>query len=542
MSHSGWRAYAAAGAALGITYYLVPPVSAKLVVWPAIGLSSAAAVVAGTRRNRPARPLAWYLLAAGQALSVAGDTLFNAQGRPLHAGTGLTAASDLFYLAFYPCMIGGLLLLVRARGPGRDTASLTDATILATGLALLAWVFLVAPHVRDGDLTVPQRALSLAYPLGDVPLLAVAARLAVGPGRRPPAWWLLTGSVTALLAADVTHGLLQLSSRWRGDGPAALGLLAFHVGCGVTALHPSMVRLSEPAPRNVRPLRGRLLLLTGASLLAPAVLAVQAARHQPLEVPVVVGGSAVLFLLALARMRGLAGELALQQERKRVMQSVLRMTEAERSRLAADLHDGPVQQLTALLYGLELTRHHIRQGETAAAESLLGTLEEKAAGEIHGLRLLMTQLRPPALDDLGLTSALESQGKSFEAATGVTTTVRVDLDADLAPELETVLYRVTQESLNNAGKHAKASQVSVRLTAVDRRVALRVSDDGAGFDLSRASELLHQGHFGLVSMRERVEMVGGRLTVDSSPGRGTTVAVELDRLPRSPGRATGRRR
>ena len=530
MSHSGWRAYAAAGAALGITYYLVPPVIAKLVVWPAIGLSSVAAVVAGTRRNRPARPLAWYLLAAGQVLFVAGDTLFNAQVRLLHAEPGLPAASDLFYLAFYPCMIGGLLLLVRARSPGRDTASLIDATIVATGLALLAWVFLVAPHVRDSDLTVPQRALSLAYPLGDVLLLAVAARLAVGPGRRPPAWWLLTGSVTALLAADVSHGLLQLSGRWQGGGgPADLGLLAFHVGCGVTALHPSMVRLSEPAPLNVRPPRGRLLLLTGASLLAPAVLAVQAARQQPLEVPVVVSGSAVLFLLVLARMRGLAGELALQHERKRVMQSVLRMTEAERSRLAADLHDGPVQQLTALLYGLELTRHHIRQGEAAAADSLLATLEEKAAAEIHGLRLLMTQLRPPALDDLGLTSSIESQGKSFEAATGVSTTVQVDLDADLPPELETVLYRVTQEALNNAGKHAMASQVSVWLTVVDRHVTLRVSDDGAGFDLSRASELLHQGHFGLVSMRERVEMVGGRLTVDSSPGRGTTVAVELDR-------------
>jgi signal transduction histidine kinase len=530
MSRSRWQAYAVAGAALGITYHLVPPVIARLVVWPAIGLSSAAAVVAGARRNRPARPLAWYLLAAGQVLLVAGDTLFNAQVRLLHADPGLPAASDLFYLAFYPCMLGGLLLLVRARSPGRDTASLIDATIVTTGLALLTWVFLLAPQVRGSDLTVPQRALSLAYPLGDVLLLAVAARLAAGPGRRPPAWWLLSGSLTALLAADVGHGL-QLSGRWQGGGAANLGLLAFHLGCGVSALHPSMVWLSKPAPPRVRPPRDRLLPLTGASLLAPAVLAVQAARHQPLEVPVVVGGSAVLFLLALARMRGLAGELALQHERKRVMQSVLRMTEAERSRLAADLHDGPVQQLTALLYGLELTRHHLKQGEKAAAESLLATLEEKAAAEIHGLRLLMTQLRPPALDDLGLTTAIESQGKSFEAATGVPTTVRVDLDADLPPELDTVLYRVTQESLNNAGKHAKASQVSVLLTAVDRRVTLRISDDGAGFDLSRASELLQQHHFGLVSMRERVEMVGGRLTVDSSPGHGTTVAVELDRPP-----------
>jgi signal transduction histidine kinase len=237
-----------------------------------------------------------------------------------------------------------------------------------------------------------------------------------------------------------------------------------------------------------------------------------------------------LFLLALARMSGLAGELAVQHERKRVMQSVLRMTEAERSKLAADLHDGPVQQLTALLYGLELTRHHIREGDTGAADSLLASLEEKAAAEIHGLRLLMTELRPPVLDDLGLISAIQNQGKSFEIASGVPTVVEADVAVDLPPELETVLYRVIQESLANVGKHAHASQVSISLATANGHVRLQVRDDGVGFDLSRASRLLHEGHFGLVSMRERVEMVGGRLVVDSSPGRGTTVAVELDRL------------
>jgi signal transduction histidine kinase len=236
-----------------------------------------------------------------------------------------------------------------------------------------------------------------------------------------------------------------------------------------------------------------------------------------------------LFLLALARMGGLAGELDLQRERRRLVRSVLRMTEADRSRLAADLHDGPVQQLTALLYGLELTRHHIKEGDTDAADSLLAGLEHKAAAEIQGLRLLMTQLRPPVLDDLGLTSAIERQGKSFEAANGVPTVVEAEVDAELPPELETVLYRVTQEALANVAKHAKASQVSISLAAGNGHVRLRVRDDGAGFDPSGASRLLHEGHFGLVSMRERVEMVGGRLTVDSSPGQGTTVAVELDR-------------
>jgi signal transduction histidine kinase len=528
MRGRGWLTYAVVGAVLTVAYYLVPPVPAKLVVWPAIGLSSAAAIVAGTRRNRPSRPLAWYLLAGGQVLFVTGDTLYNTQVQLLHRNPGFPGLADAFNLAFYPCITAGLLLLIRARGPGRDTASLIDATIVTTGLALLAWVFLIGPQVHDSSLTVWQRMLSIAYPLGDVLLLAVAARLAVGPGRRPPAWWLLTGSVVPLLAADVAYGLLRLAGRWQVDGPSDLGRIAFYLGLGAAALHPSMASLSEPAPPGARLPRGRLPLLAGASLIAPAALAVQAARGQPLEVPVIVGGSALLCLLALARMSGLAGELSLQQERKRVTQSVLRMTEAERSRLAADLHDGPVQQLTALLYGLELARHHIRHGDPGAAESLIASLEEKAAAEIHGLRRLMTHLRPPVLDELGLASAIENQGKSFEASSGVPTRFDAHVGGELPPELETVLYRVTQESLTNVGKHARASRVSISLAASNERVSLRIRDDGVGFDPSGAAALPDQDHFGLVSMRERVEMVGGRLVVDSSPGRGTTVAVEMD--------------
>src|SRR6266536_3539218 len=518
MRRWGWRSYLGLGAALAVAYYLFPPAVAKLAVWPVIGLSSAAAVLVGTRRNRPARPLAWYLIAVAQVLLVTGDTLYNVRVRLLHDGASVfPSIVDLFYLAFYPFLVVGLLLLIRDRTPGRDTASLIDATIISTGLALLAWVFLIVPQVRDPELTMLQR------------VLAVAARLAVGSSHRPTAWWVLMGSVVSLLVADVLFGLLQLAGTWQVGGPVDLGWILFYVGWGLAALHPSMVSLSEPAPVSVRLPHGRLVLITCASLIAPAVLVVQAARGEALEVPVIAGASAVLFLLALARMSGLAGELALQHERKRVMQSVLRMTEAERTRLAADLHDGPVQQLTALLYGLELARHHVRHGNPADADVLLASLEDKAAGEVHGLRRLMTQLRPPGLDELGLVNALHNQGTSFESTSGVECAVHADLPSELAPELETVLYRVTQESLANVGKHARASRVDISLAASDGRVRLLVCDDGVGFDLARASASVSQGHFGLVNMRERVEMIGGRLRVSTSPGQGTTIAVEMDR-------------
>jgi signal transduction histidine kinase len=390
-------------------------------------------------------------------------------------------------------------------------------------------VFLIVPHVHTPGLSTLQRVVATTYPLADVLVLAVAARLAVGSGRRPRAWAMLMAGVAALIVADMMFGLLELAGNWQQGGPVDLAWIGFYAGLGAAALHPSMASLSEPAPVSSRLPRSRLVLITGASLIAPAVLVIQSLRNEPLDVPVIAGGSAVLFLLALARMSGLAGEVALQQERKRAMQSVLRVTEAERSRLAAELHDGPVQQLTALLYGLELARHHVRGDSPNTADDLLASLETKASSEISELRRLMTELRPPVLDELGLVTALRNQGRSFESASGVRCAVDTEPDLELAPELETVLYRVTQESLTNVGKHANASRVSISLAAVDGHVRLLIRDDGVGFDPGKATALVSQGHFGLTNMRERVEMVGGKLRVHSSPGRGTTIAVEMQR-------------
>jgi signal transduction histidine kinase len=531
MRQWGWRAYLLFGAALAVGYYLVLPAFGKLVVWPVIGFSSAAAIVVGIRRNRPDRALPWYLFAVAQVLFALGDTLDAVRMRVLHDSTMVFPSYlDFLHLAFYPVLVAGLLLLIRGRTPGRDSASLIDATIISTGLALLAWVFLIVPHVRNPELSTLQRVVAIAYPLADVLVLAVAARLAVGSGRRQ-AWVMLMGSLVALVIADTLFGLLQLAGTWRQGGPVDLAWIAFYVGWGATALHPSMASLSQPAPASRRLPRSRLVLITCASLIAPAVLVIQSVRNEPLDVPVIAGGSAVLFLLALARMSGLAGEVALQHERKRAMQSVLRVTEAERSRLAAELHDGPVQQLTALLYGLELARHQVRDDSPSAADELLASLEAKATGEINELRRLMTELRPPVLDELGLVSALRTQGRSFESASGVRCAIDTGpaLELELAPELETVLYRVTQESLTNVGKHANASKVNISLGSVDGHVRLLIRDDGVGFDPDQATAMVTQGHFGLTNMRERVEMVGGKLLVDSFPGGGTTIAVEMSR-------------
>ncbi len=527
MSARSWRLYLFVGAALVTAYFLLPPDPARLLAWPAIGLSAAFATVLGVRRNRPSRPAAWYLFAAGQLAETGGDLLYHLRDRVLHLSGPAPYFADLVYLSMYPLVTAGLLLLIRQRDPGRDRASVLDATVIATGVGLLAWVFLIDPFVRDPGLTLVDRLVSVAYPLGDVVLLAVAVRLAVGPGRRPASFWLIALSIVALLVSDVLYGLLQLAGRWHLGSPVDLGWAVFYLCWGAAALHPSMRALSERSGSGSRLTRHRLALLALASLTAPAVLVIQDLWAQPIEAEMIAVVSVVVFLLTLVRMADLAAELALQHERKRVMQTVLRATDEQRLRLAADLHDGPVQALAAL--GLRLSRlgRRLRGGDAKGAEALLSDLEQRLAGEIAGLRRLVAELRPPVLDQFGLETALRRQVEAFQADSGLECQLEAALGTPLAPELETVLYRVTQESLANVGKHANAARVRISLGADNGLVRLRISDDGVGFDPSQEARLAAEGHFGLAGMRERVELVGGRFLVDSHLGEGTTIGVEL---------------
>jgi signal transduction histidine kinase len=513
--------------ALGVLYFLLDPSGLRAAVYTAVALGMVVAMVAGTRQWRPAQPMAWYLIAGGQLLFAVGDAISFYRQWVLGREVPFPSVADGFYLAFYLMLAAGLLLLVRRRAPGRDLASLIDATIITTGVGMLSWVFLIGPYVRLPDLSLPQRLVSIAYPLGDLLLLAVAVRLWRTGGNSAVAARLLALSLFALMAADTVYGLSLLNGDWQVGGPVDAGWMVYYVALGLAALHPSMVSLSEPVPVNPRLTRTRLALLAGASLMAPAMLVIQAVRDQPIDVGMIAGGSVVLFLLTLARMGGLASEVAMQAERKRAMQTVLRATEQERIRLAADLHDGPVQELTALRYSLTRARNRIQRGQPEQAEGLLAELEDELAAGITGLRRLMAELRPAVLDEQGLEAALHNQVRAFEATSGVACAISTGLQSRLAPDLETVLYRVTQETLNNVGKHANASRVTVSLAAGNGSVRLRINDDGVGFDPAAAARLLSEGHFGLAGMRERVEMVGGHLTIDSAPGKGTSVAVEM---------------
>jgi two-component system NarL family sensor kinase len=216
-------------------------------------------------------------------------------------------------------------------------------------------------------------------------------------------------------------------------------------------------------------------------------------------------------------------------ERRRLLDTVLRTSEEERTLLAAELHDGPIQRLAGLGYRLERARNRLERGNAEGAAPLLTELQEGLSEETRRLREMMAELRPPVLDQRGLHSALRDHAAAFQRSWGVDCTVSSALDTRLDPHVETVLYRVAQEALANVAKHAHAGRAWVSLGARNGSIVLEVGDDGIGFDPLYATSNGNRDHFGLTAMRERVEMAGGRWEVRSTPGAGTRVVAEFPR-------------
>ncbi|MDQ1479557.1 MAG: hypothetical protein QOI44_418, partial [Actinomycetota bacterium] len=259
---------------------------------------------------RPAVRGPWFLVAAGIATFAAGDNLYSFRAYVLHADAVFPSYVDIVYLAMYPLLIVGLAWMVRERSDGRDRASLIDAGIITASLGLIAWVFLIAPYVRSADLGVLERLTSIAYPLGDVALLAIAVRLAVGSGRRPPAFWLLGGSIVPLLIADALYGYLNLAGTWHEHNPVDAGWILFYVGWGAAALHPSMARLAVAAPRRRSINTRRLMLVGSAVLIPPAALFIEQMLGDVVNGAAIAVASALTFVLVMIRVAGLSREVA----------------------------------------------------------------------------------------------------------------------------------------------------------------------------------------------------------------------------------------
>ena len=234
-------------------------------------------------------------------------------------------------------------------------------------------------------------------------------------------------------------------------------------------------------------------------------------------------GLGALILLALIQLP-LAWQLASQVrrgqvERVHLLQRAVDASEMERRRIAADLHDGAVQSLAGVSYSLSAAAND-------APPNLSQVLREAAAQTREGireLRSLLVEIYPPELHRQGLEAALGDLLAPC-ASRGLDTTLRVEPEEELPEDVQALFFRATQEALRNVVKHADAQKVEVAVESHDGRATLSVIDDGTGFDPEQDPE---GAHFGLRLLRDLVREIGGKLDLDSAPGRGTSVRLEV---------------
>jgi signal transduction histidine kinase len=224
-------------------------------------------------------------------------------------------------------------------------------------------------------------------------------------------------------------------------------------------------------------------------------------------------------LAAISRQVGMAVENARLYEQA---EQTAAMT--ERSRLARELHDSVTQLLYSVTLYAEAAAELLVSGETETAAGHLRELRDTAQEALREMRLLIFELRRPALEKAGLTAALQARLDAVEARGGMRSELQVEGTEQLSRAVQVELYSITQEALNNALKHAHANSVRIRLRFEDAVTDLEVCDDGVGFEPT--SERLGGG-FGISGMQERAQRIGATLQIESAPGKGTKVAVRV---------------
>jgi signal transduction histidine kinase len=230
--------------------------------------------------------------------------------------------------------------------------------------------------------------------------------------------------------------------------------------------------------------------------------------------------------------RGRTLELQVEQRTAKLMktQETLRQREmekaitAERNRLARDLHDSVTQALYSQTLYAEATSRLLAAGDVQTATEHVGELQQTAQQALQEMRLLIFELRPSVLEEEGIVSALQIRLESVEERSGFTTEFKIEGMIELPSNIEEGLYWISQEVLNNIVKHAQASNVTVILKQDQQAITLDICDDGVGFDRVKQS---NQGGLGLRGIHERAVQLDGQITIESHPGKGTRVRVEV---------------
>jgi diguanylate cyclase len=311
-----------AGAAFIAAYFLAFDTETQDLLYQVPGMIAPVAVLAGIARYRPSDPRPWLTLAFGLLLTVAGDWTWVVLERM--GQEPFPSIADALYLSGLGLTAVAIIWLLRDRIPGGDRAGLIDATIVAVGAGLVSWTFLMEPLVSDPAASMGEIAVALAYPVLDILLLGVLVRLFLAPGRRVPALRFILLALVTLVVTDFPYAVVALEGGYYTGHILDAGWMASSFFWAAAALHASMRRVAEPVEVGeveLTPLR--LAMLACASLMAPAVLVIQAATGQTVDVVVVATGCVVLFLLVIARLGGLVNDLRANLHARRTLEDAL---------------------------------------------------------------------------------------------------------------------------------------------------------------------------------------------------------------------------
>ena len=240
--------------------------------------------------------------------------------------------------------------------------------------------------------------------------------------------------------------------------------------------------------------------------------------------------SAGIIQFVIAMVENITTKKQIESELNEMHRRLMHGRELERLKLAQDLHDGPLQEIIGVIFQIEtLENVFVQENDLNQLQAIQDSLHRLS----DSIRGICGELRPPTLIPFGLEKAIRSYMDSF-VTTHSEITVHLDLAHDgrtLSEQVRIVLFRIFQEALNNIVRHSNASEIKIRFSLDEEQVVLAVMDNGVGFELpARWIMLARKGHLGLVGSLERVEEIGGKLTVSSSPGQGTSIiaSVPLD--------------